>query len=247
VTREHFDSIAPRYDALRSELFEPALELLVRDADLTGRRVLDLGCGTGRFAAALAERHGCTAFGVDPSPGMLAVARARSGDVMWLDGRAEAIPLDDRAVERAFMQTVIHLVEDREAAFAELRRVVEADGLVAIHTVDPAGAPRFWMAELLPSFAAIDAARCPAPDTLVAELRAAGFASARFEPTPMRLRYSRDEAAHLLRERFASSLAHISDAEIEAGARRAERDFPPFIEPVLEMVLVVASSARPRP
>jgi hypothetical protein len=57
----------------------------------------------------------------------------------------------------------------------------------------------------------------------------------------MRLRYSRDEAAHLLRERFASSLAHISDAEIEAGARRAERELPPFIEPVLELVLIVAS------
>ena len=56
----------------------------------------------------------------------------------------------------------------------------------------------------------------------------------------MRLRYTRDEAAHLLRERFASSLAHISDAEIEAGARRAERDLPPVIEPLLEMVLVVA-------
>jgi hypothetical protein len=75
---------------------------------------------------------------------------------------------------------------------------------------------------------------------LVAELRAAGFASAHFEPTPMRLRYTRDEAAHLLRERFASSLAHIADEELEAGARRAERDLPPVIEPVLEMVLVVA-------
>ena len=56
----------------------------------------------------------------------------------------------------------------------------------------------------------------------------------------MRLRYSREEAAHLLRERFASSLAHISDDEIEAGARRAERELPPVIEPVLEMVLVLA-------
>jgi hypothetical protein len=56
----------------------------------------------------------------------------------------------------------------------------------------------------------------------------------------MRLRYTRDEAARLLRERFASSLAHISDAEIEAGARRAERELPAVIEPLLEMVLIVA-------
>ena len=240
MTQGHFAAIAQRYDALRSPLFEEALELLVRTCDPAGRRVLDLGCGTGRFAAALSERHGCPAVGVDPSPEMLAVARGREPAVEWIEGRAEAIPLGDGAVERAFMQTVIHLVEDRAAAFAELRRVLESDGIAAIHTVDPAAAKRFWVAQLLPSWAAIDEARCPAPEVLVAELRAAGFASARFEPTPMRLRYTREEAAHLLRERFASSLAQISDEELEAGARRAERDLPPVIEPVLEMVLVLA-------
>jgi SAM-dependent methyltransferase len=240
VTRAHFDAIATRYDALRSELFEAVLELLVRDGDLGGRRVLDLGCGTGRFSAALVERHGCEAFGVDPSPAMLTVARERSHDVTWLDGRAEDIPLAGDAVERAFMQTVVHLIEDRAAAFAELRRVVESGGIVAILTVDPAGAPRFWMADLLPSYAAIDAARFPAPATLLEELHAAGFSSARSEAVPMRLRYTREQAAHLIRERFASSLHHIFDAELEAGARRAERTLPPIIEPVLEMVLVLA-------
>ena len=240
MTGEHFDAIATRYDALRGQLFEPALELLVREGDLPGRRVLDLGCGTGRFAAALAQRHGCTVVGVDPSPAMLAMACARTGAVTWVDGRAESLPLGDDAVERAFMQTVVHLVEDRPAAFAEVRRVLVPDGILAILTVDPAGAPRFWMADVLPSYAAIDAARFPAPETLLRELRAAGFASARFEPTPMRLRYTREEAAHLLRERFASSLAHISDEELEAGAQQAEREFPAVIEPLLEMVLVLA-------
>jgi SAM-dependent methyltransferase len=242
VSRAHFDAIAPRYDRLRGQLFEPVLDLLVREGDLAGRRVLDLGCGTGRFAAALSERHRCTAIGVDPSPEMLAVARARTAGVTWLEGRAEQIPLADGAVERAFMQTVVHLVEDRAAACAELRRVVEPDGGIAILTVDPAGARRFWLADLLPSYAAIDAARFPAPGTLVAELEAAGFAAARWTPTPMRLRYTREQAAGLLRERFASSLAHISDAELEAGARRAERTLPAVIEPLLEMVLVRAAS-----
>jgi SAM-dependent methyltransferase len=240
VSRGHFAAIAKRYDALRGQLFEEALALLVREGDLSGRRVLDLGCGTGRFAAALSERHRCAVVGVDPSPEMLAVARKREGAVTWLQGRAEAIPLEDSAVERAFVQTVVHLIEDRPAACAELRRVVEPEGAVAILTIDPAGAKRFWMADLMPSWAAIDEARCPDPDVLVAELEAAGFAAVGWTPTPMRLRYTREEAAHLLRERFASSLSLIDDAELEAGARRAERDFPPVIEPVLEMVLVVA-------
>ena len=240
MSRSHFDAIAPRYNALRGQLFEPMLALLVREADLAHRRVLDLGCGTGRFAAALTEQHDCSVVGVDPSPGMLAQARGREAAVTWLDGRAEAIPLEDGSVERAFLQTVVHLVEDRRAASAELRRVVEPGGIVAILTIHPAGAKRFWMADLMPSWAAIDDARCPDPDVLVDELNAAGFASTGWTPTPMRLRYTREEAAHLLRERFASSLSLISDAELEAGARRAERDLPPVIEPVLEMILVLA-------
>jgi ubiquinone/menaquinone biosynthesis C-methylase UbiE len=240
VSQGHFDAIAPRYNALRGQLFEPMLALLVREADLAHRRVLDLGCGTGRFAAALTEQHGCSVIGVDPSPGMLAQARKREAAVTWLDGRAEAIPLEDGSVERAFLQTVVHLVEDRRAASAELRRVVEPGGVVAILTIHPAGAKRFWMADLMPSWAAIDEARCTDPDVLVDELKAAGFASSGWAPTPMRLRYTREEAAHLLRERFASSLSLIDDSELEAGARRAERDLPPVIEPVLEMLLVLA-------
>ena len=240
MSRSHFDAIAPRYSALRGELFEPMLALLVREADLAHRRVLDLGCGTGRFAAALTEQHDCSVVGVDPSPGMLAQAREREAAVTWLDGRAEAIPLEDGSVERAFLQTVVHLVEDRRAASAELRRVVEPGGVVAILTIHPAGAKRFWMADLMPSWAAIDEARCPDPEVLVDELKAAGFASTGWTPTPMRLRYTREEAAHLLRERFASSLSLMSDTELEAGARRAERDLPPVIEPVLEMILVLA-------
>lgn len=240
MSRDHFDAIAPRYDALREQLFDEALALLVREADLAGRRVLDLGCGTGRFAVALAERHGCSVVGVDPSPGMLAVARAREAPVTWLDGRAEAIPLAKAAVERAFLQTVVHLIEDRRAAWGQLRRVVEPDGAVAVLTIDPTGAKRFWIADVLPSWPAIDESRFPDPDALVEELRAAGFTDARWTPTPMHLRYTREQAARLLRERFASSLALISDDELEAAARRAERELPPVIEPLLEMVLVLA-------
>ena len=42
-----------------------------------GRKVLDVGCGTGRLAAALAERFACKVWGVDVSAEMLAVARER--------------------------------------------------------------------------------------------------------------------------------------------------------------------------
>src|SRR5437773_5237391 len=56
-------------------LFRSVFDLLVREGDLRGRRVLEVGCGTGQLAAALAERAYAKVWAVDASPEMLAVAR----------------------------------------------------------------------------------------------------------------------------------------------------------------------------
>ena len=74
----HFGGLAARYDELRAGPSEEAIEILVREGDLRGRSVLDVGCGTGRVAAALAERYGATVSGLDPSPEMLDIARERA-------------------------------------------------------------------------------------------------------------------------------------------------------------------------
>lgn len=66
---------------------------LVSDA----RSVLDLGCGTGIFSVALAER-GAEVVGVDPSAAMLDVARARTGGglVRWVSTRSQGLDLGRR-------------------------------------------------------------------------------------------------------------------------------------------------------
>ena len=74
--------VAGRYDELRpaDENWWELFELLVREGDLVGRRVLDIGCGTGRAAAALVER-GSRVWGVEPEPEMAARARERLSTV----------------------------------------------------------------------------------------------------------------------------------------------------------------------
>jgi ubiquinone/menaquinone biosynthesis C-methylase UbiE len=238
--RPDFGPLAATYDELRPadanwwELFE----LLVREADLVGRRVLDVGCGTGRVAAALHER-GSRVWGVEPSPEMAARARERGVNVKV--ARAEQLPFKEGWFERAVLWLVAHLV-DRPAVFAELARVLSPDGRIAIATFDPAHFERYYLNRLFPSLERIDRERFPEPPALVGELEAAGFA-ARLIPLSQRAEIARDEALERIRGRFISTLRLLDDAEFEQGLARAERELPERVGYELEWAVVVATRA----
>src|SRR6266536_111291 len=153
--RPDFGRRAATYDELRpaDENWHEVYDALVREGDLAGRRVLDVGSGTGRFAAALAER--ARVWAVEPSPEMLEVARRRAPGVRFKAGSVEQLPFKDGWFERATMWLVVHLV-DRPRAFAELRRVLVPSGRFAIATFDPSYFGVFWLRTYFPSLEAID-------------------------------------------------------------------------------------------
>ena len=91
---EHFDRIASRYDELRAPRdLTPVQELLAQEGELTGKRVLDIGCGTGSTLELLALHYAVQAAGVDPSEEMLRVARAKlSGTAELRHGAPSGFP-----------------------------------------------------------------------------------------------------------------------------------------------------------
>jgi ubiquinone/menaquinone biosynthesis C-methylase UbiE len=94
VADQHFEHprLAAVYDAVNGDRSDLHLyEGIVRE--LGGRRVLDVGCGTGTFALRLAD-HGIEVTGVDPALASLDVARAKPGAhrVRWLVGDATCLP-----------------------------------------------------------------------------------------------------------------------------------------------------------
>jgi ubiquinone/menaquinone biosynthesis C-methylase UbiE len=98
--------------------------MFAREGELVGKRVLDVGCGTGRLAAELTER-GNRVWGVDPSPEMVQAAKARGVNAKV--ARAERLPFKEGWFERAVLWLSVHLL-DMPQAFAELRRVLAPEG-----------------------------------------------------------------------------------------------------------------------
>ncbi len=90
---------------------------------------VEIGVGTGRFAAPLGIRAG-----VDPSPAMAAIARTRGIEVTI--GKAEQLPFAAEEFDYALMVTTICFVDDLGAAFREAARVVKPGGSVIVGFID---------------------------------------------------------------------------------------------------------------
>jgi ubiquinone/menaquinone biosynthesis C-methylase UbiE len=239
-----FGPLAPRYDELRpaDELWWEAVELLVRLGDLRARRVLDVGCGTGRLAEALARQYHARVWGVDVSPEMLAVARGRvPRGVALKEAAAEQLPFRSGWFERATMTLVAHHL-DRPRAFAEVRRVLADDGRLALLTFDPASFSDYYLNEYFPSILAIDSERFPSGDELRRQLLDAGFATVTLTPHERRKTITRAVALARVRGRHISTFQLISGEEYEAGVARAERELPDEVEVVYGWLVVVAAA-----
>jgi SAM-dependent methyltransferase len=99
-----------------------------------GQRVLDVACGTGVAARAMADRVGPTGsvVGLDVNPGMLAVAERKAPQVEWRTGQAEALPFEDASFDAVVSQFGLMFFEDRRAAIQEMLRVLRPGGRLAI-------------------------------------------------------------------------------------------------------------------
>jgi ubiquinone/menaquinone biosynthesis C-methylase UbiE len=199
---------------------DPVLEELARRHTLDGARVLDLGCGPGHAAAALAERHGAVVTGLDASSEMLAAAREVAPTVTLVQGAAEDMPLEDGSFDIVVSNFVVHLF-DRAAAFAEVHRVLGKGGIYWIKTQDPETIRNYWAAPLFPSVVGIETARFPSESRLRDELVAAGFRDVHVERRGLERVFSRDEAIEKLASGAYSTLQLLPPAELADGIRRA--------------------------
>jgi ubiquinone/menaquinone biosynthesis C-methylase UbiE len=134
-----------------TRLYDPVLALTMRERTFRGRlmeqvldrlpasgsRVVDVGCGTGTFAIALADTlPAAEVIGVDGDPQILELARRKPGGarVAWREALATSLPVSEESADRVVMSLLLHHLAPaaKRQALLEALRVLREGGRLHI-------------------------------------------------------------------------------------------------------------------
>ncbi|HYH85452.1 MAG TPA: class I SAM-dependent methyltransferase [Pyrinomonadaceae bacterium] len=234
---------ASRYDSARAllqqtmTLWLEALKSSIPEDAV--KKILDLGCGTGRFSAALGEAFGCGVVGVEPSAAMLDVAKSRSApNVEWRRGEAESIPLANESVDLVFMSQVFHHFAEPRQALQEIGRVLTPAGYLAIRNgMREQNAELEWL-RFFPEAVEIENKRTPSRQEITELVCAQSFELISQRTIRQLFASSYEEYCEKISRRGLSALIAISDEAFQSGlvrfrhwANSQPRDLPVY-EPV---------------
>lgn len=216
----NYDKIASDYAQHRG-VHPGVLRNLISTGGVTSdSKVLEVGCGTGNYILAL-ERLVCpVCWGIDPSAGMLAKARERSGRIHFQLGQAERLDFPQDLFDLVFSVDVIHHVGDRSAYFREAYRILKAGGKICTVTDSEAIIrQRQPLAVYFPETVAVDLERYPPIAELCCLMEEAGFGEVTEETVAFPYQLTEVQA---YRDKAFSVLHLIPEEAFQQGIKRME-------------------------
>ena len=198
-------------------------------------RVLDLGAGTGIFAAAWPGWGATHVVAVEVTAAMIA---ARQAPAPYVRAQAERLPLVAGSVDLVWASTSFHHFRDPAAAVAEIGRVLAPTGRVMIRTLLPELSRPGWIGVFPGRERAL--ARCIGVDGFADHFRPAGLGVVHVQEVPGRSTTFGEAADWVERMRHADSLlTALTDREVAAGVRalRSAPDEPAGMD--LSLVVLV--------
>jgi ubiquinone/menaquinone biosynthesis C-methylase UbiE len=169
-----YNSIGSEYNSTRQAdpyITEKLFQFL---SPKTNELYLDIGCGTGNYTIALANK-GLKFYGIEPSEKMLNIAKSRNQEINWLLGQAEEIPADNNAFDGCIATLTIHHWADIEKAFKELYRVLKANAKIVFFTSTPKQMQGYWLNHYFPKMLEDSIKQMPSFETIKSASANAGF------------------------------------------------------------------------
>lgn len=175
MSKVNYDEISQVYDNVRQadiELINSFLQEIEFDKET---KVLDIGCGTGNHTDLLQKVTQSEVYGVEPSAGMLAIAKSKQSKVIFKQGNATELPFENEYFDFVYMTDVIHHVPGIGTMFAEINRVLKEKGRVCIVTQSHQQIENRPIVKYFPGTARVDKDRYPDIDEIIFEAEGQGL------------------------------------------------------------------------
>jgi len=219
-----YDKVSRIYDTGRVanvKTIEKLIKLLHVDCNSV---LLDLGCGTGNYTAALQQ---ASVIGIDVSIGMLEQARAKCPTLQLVFGDVISLPFYSEMFDGAFAIQVLHHVKEKDTFLKEAYRVLRNRAYIAIHQCAHKQIRAFWFYHYFPRGLEEDLARIPDSGEIASMLKKAGFSD-----IGMEICYRDEVVAHETPERYLdknyrdsiSTFAFLTEEDIEMGCEKIRQD-----------------------
>ena len=172
-----YDQLARNYDRrfAQEKVRATAVALSTLARDLTARRILEVGCGTGRWLADLLPEWE-QLYGLDLSSAMLLKAKERDAQLQVVRGRAGRLPFPTASFDLVFCVNAIHHFVEQRGFVLEARRLLNSGGALAVVGMDPHDRRDHWYVyDYFNGTYETDLERFPTWGDLVNWMAAAGF------------------------------------------------------------------------
>jgi ubiquinone/menaquinone biosynthesis C-methylase UbiE len=246
-----YSEISEVYDQARTSCSPHLQWWFQRIAELAqlapGRRLIDLGCGTGRWTIPLAERTGCEAVGLDNSPEMLEKARQKdtANRVTWLVGDVEHLEPHLQSFDCAFLCLMLHHLDDHVATFRGIREILRPGGLLLVRQGTLEQIMNDRTHRFFPEALTIDRKRTPLRAEVEHWLREAGFDNITSEEVTQTTYQTNERLLTEIGLRVCSVLRLLPEEAFERGLKRLEQHLAAHPdEPSLKQDLFTLFSAR---
>ncbi len=229
MRKADYSSIASFYDTGRSiseQNMDLWLGLVARFSRMSeGARVLDLGCGTGRFSIPMVTRLRFHVTGADFSREMLDKAREKdtNGLVKWDCMDAQQLTYPDDSFDIVFMSHLLHHVDSPQRVLGECHRVLTATGVVLIRYGAIEQIRDDVVHTFFPEVLLIDEARTPSVKIVEQWLVEAGFRDIASQEIVQKTFNTSAEHLNMAKVRGTSVLTMISPEAFEKGIRDLTR------------------------
>jgi ubiquinone/menaquinone biosynthesis C-methylase UbiE len=225
--RLNYDKIAHLYDEpIRDYAVDPNLVNYLQQQPDSGtmKRILDLGCGTGKQLTADSKSLSNIQFvGMDLFSGMLAVAQKRGPTVAWVQGDNANPPFAPNSFDYITNQFSYQHVQQQEKMVAELYQLLRWGGRFVLNNIDPWHMREWAVYHFFPTTWELDSHDFLPVDTLVSLMETVGFAHIEVSRHTQMTEMTLDEIyTYASRRTAASQFMAISDEDYASSIQSLE-------------------------